>query len=721
MADELWVPDRYRREALGDPPWEMSRALAAFGSSPEAAASPNADIIAEMRKNRRVNERLLGRTAGVGGPASGLSGFGGGITQATPRPRDPMFYWRQNNWPFDTSQAEHLQAMRMWCRLLYLSHPVVGACIDIYSRFPLVGMELVGKDESLVNFYTDLFMDNLDYTRYGRRVLREYFLVSEAFPFGSFNELLGVWEDDSLLNPDDIEVIQSPFSREPRFEMRLPAPLRKILKERRPEWEYQKLIRAYPELQHFVHDNARMPVSNVLLRQLRFDADTFNPRGVPLLMRGFRTLMQEEMLNSAQDAISDRLSTPLILVKLGASATDLGTQSPWIPNEGDLMAFEARLDAALSADFRVLTHHFAVEMDSVFGKETMPDFGPEFERLEARLLQVFGLSKTMISGADRGETYAADAMNRDLVSQLLTDAQELWVQHYKARAYIVAEAQQHYDYEVRGGRRYPIMEEVLEIDEETGESRVVEQPKLLIPEMKCKASTMQSDAEFRELVEALVAAGVPISDKTRLVNIPIDLTEEYETKMKEEVDQAVRAQEVRRDLYQRLVAEGLPIDEELKRDFEPRPLGQDPPARPAEELPPAGLGVVAPDHAALAPTEEDILALQAEQQPGGAGDGIARALPANVVPFPPSPAVPPQRPPESDEMRRGMPRPAGLSRLASLDGVPFEPVQYVDHHDQDRELAGPLISGPRHVGSRRGVTSQQAEDILNEGLEEDTA
>jgi hypothetical protein len=28
---------------------------------------------------------------------------------------------------------------------------------------------------------------------------------------------LGVWEDDELLNPDDVEVIRSPFLKEPRF------------------------------------------------------------------------------------------------------------------------------------------------------------------------------------------------------------------------------------------------------------------------------------------------------------------------------------------------------------------------------------------------------------------------------------------------------------------------------------------------------------------------
>jgi hypothetical protein len=98
-------------------------------------------------------------------------------------------------------------------------------------------------------------------------------------------------------------------------------------------------------------------------------------------MRALRPLMQEEMLNAAQDAIADRLYTPLILAKIGASASDLGTEEPWIPTRPDRQDFESALDIALAADFRVLTTHFAVEMESVFGRETMPDFDADFERL----------------------------------------------------------------------------------------------------------------------------------------------------------------------------------------------------------------------------------------------------------------------------------------------------------------------------------------------------
>jgi hypothetical protein len=448
------------------------------------------------------------------------------------------------------------------------------------ESFVLEGNLLTGncKDEALVDFYSTLFFDQLDYEDFLVDVGREKWTVGEAWPLGSFNETLGVWEDDELLNPDDIDVIRSPFLKEPRFEMRLPKVLRDIIETRQPQWEFEALMRSYPELKNFVGDEARMPVSNVLLKQIKFKADTFSLRGLPILMRGFRAIMQEEMLNAAQDAIASRLYTPLVLAKLGASATDLGTNNPWIPTEDDLSDFEESLDAALAGDFRVLTHHFALQMESVFGREAMPNFDADFERLVERQLQVFGMSKTMLSGAGQGETFAADAINRDLISQLLTGHQRDLNRLFMDRARVVAEAQEHYDYEERGGKRYVVMEEIYEVDEETGEGRIVEQPKLLVPELKFKAMTMKDEENERALVEALRASGIPISMKTRMWNLPIDLDDEVQRVRDEQVQMAVEAEETRKATFLALDAAGLPIPEDLNRDFRAKAMG----ARPAE-------------------------------------------------------------------------------------------------------------------------------------------
>jgi hypothetical protein len=609
------------------------------------------DEVKEARKNRRINARqgmLARRTAMAGGGSAGFSD----IQFATGRPRDPLFYWRQNNLPYDFSQNEELSKVRAFCRLLYQTDPIVGSCVDIFSKFPVIGAHLECKDQRLTEFYEGLFFDEdgLDYEEFLVDMGREYYTAGEAWPFATFNEDLGIWDDEELLNPDDIKVERSPFLKDPRYFIRLPWTIRQILTTRQPAWEYNKLIQEYPELAAYTAENAFMPVSNILLKQLRFKGDTFNLRGLPLLTRAMRSMLQQEMLNTALDSIADRLYTPLILCKLGASATDLGTSVPWIPTDDDLENFELALDAALAGDFRALIHNFAVDIQPVFGRENMPDLTPDFERIEDRVLQVFGLSRTFLMGAQEGQTYAADALNKQLVEQLMTQYQKYLKKHFRQRAMVVAEAQEHYDYEERNGRRFVVMEEVLEVDEETGERRITEQPKLLVPDLSFAVLNFRDEDTTRQFTEALRASGIPISARTRTRGLGIDLDEERERSQDEAVADIIAQARTRRQAFVELRNEGLPVPPDLMQDFAPFAQQEGvPPAVAAEQVMIDRMGVQPESLPDLAPTPEDMAQGEMEDQEMG------NAPPEGEGPEPGEEGSMPQRPPESDEERDGMP------------------------------------------------------------------
>lgn len=660
-----------------------------------AARTDGTPEAAQMKANRRVAMKKTGAAT----PATAF---------ATGRPRDPLFYWKQNNLPYEVDDETQLRQLRMYCRLLYQTHPVIASCIDIYTKYPLLGMELRCKDEQITQFYEDLFFteDGLNYDEFLLDVGREYWTVGEAWPFATFNESLGIWDDEELLNPDDVSVQRSAFLKEPRFLIRLPETIREIMQKRSPAWEYEKLMQVYPELSQYGGADDMMPVSNILLRQMKFKADTFSKRGIPILMRAMRAVMQEEMLNAAQDAIADRLYTPLVLVKLGASATDLGTEVPWIPTPDDLEEFMESLDAALAADFRALVHNFAVTMEPVFGRENMPDMTPDFERLEDRILQSFGMSKTMLNGASSGETYAADALNRDLVSQLLTTYQDMIKRHFHQRALVVAEAQEHYDYDERNGKRFVKMEEILEIDEETGEERIVEQPKLLVPELVMQTMSLSDESAEREFFEALRAAGVPISMKTRLMASGIDFEDEVERTQDEQVQLAIAEQETRKKIYQGLKDKGLPIPADMKIDFQPAAEQAQPPAMP---MPPMRAPMLGTDDITptpnLAPTQMDLMA---DEPAGGVPMPGMDAQPVDGSETGgEAPAEGAQRPPESDEQRGGMPKPAALfrqsERTRKLARELYRPREKPD--DVPLSEWDPIgkFSQPKVVGVRRHI------------------
>lgn len=689
MSNELWLPESARdarTAGIGRPNSALPDVVAA--ALRRGTLAGPADDSAEkngMHFSRRT--------------ASAARSAGGGISMATARPRDPMFYWEQNNLPYKWDTEDGLKKIREYSRAVYMTHPIVGSAVDIYSTWPLQGLELRCKDNNLTDFYTELFLDQLDYREFLIDLGREYWVVGEGICLGSFNDSLGVWEDDELVNPDDVDVIISPFLKEPRFEMKLPESIRKVLKERNPMWEYEALIRSYPELRYFIDDDkARMPVSSILMRRMMFKAHNFSTRGLPILMRAFRTLMQEEMLNAAFDSVASRLYTPLILAQLGASATELGTNQPWIPDDGDIADFEGRLDAALAADFRILVSHFGVKMTNVFGREMLPRAEQDFERIDNRILQVFGMSSSMLSGANKGETYAADALNFELVSQLLSRFQRLIKEHYRQRALVVAEAQGHYDYEVRGGKRYPVMEEILEVDE-NGEQRIVERPKLLVPDMNMRTMNMQSEKDQRMFIEALRTSGVPVSMRTRLINVPIDLDEERDLVSEEQVANAVAAQETRRRTYEQLKAQRLPIPEDLAADFEPKVQQGSPTViTPQVQVAPPSLGLSEPaDTEALVPVDE-----LAQAVPADDGAPPVKALPQNRW----MESGNPTRPPQSDERREGMPTAATLHKAGKV--LTPMPRVFIDPAAQDPagmviQGAGALQLGPVHIGRRASL------------------
>jgi hypothetical protein len=661
--------ERDRRVSEG-----MSRMLA-YGAA-DGSMTPE---VAEARKNRSVNRRTAAYGAGGAGGAGG--GFGD-IQFATGRPRDPLFYWRQNNLPYDFSQNEELAKVRAFCRLLYQTDPIIGSCVDIFSKFPTMGDHLECMDSRLEDFYGDLFFgeEHLDYEEFTVDIGREYWTSGEAWCFATFNEDLGIWDDEELLNPDDVKVERSPFLKEPRFFIRLPWTIRQILQTRQPAWEYNRLVQEYPELTAYTAENTFMPVSNILLKQLKFRGDTFNVRGVPLLTRAMRSMLQKEMLNTALDSIADRLYTPLILCKLGASATDLGTSQPWIPTDDDLENFELALDAALAGDFRALIYNFAVEMLPVLGREQMPDLTPDFERIEDSILQVFGLSRTFLMGAQSGQTYAADALNKELVTMLMTKYQKFQARHFRQRALVVAEAQEHYAYREHGGKRYVIMEEVLEQDEETGEKRLVEQPKLLVPDRKFQVLNLKDEDATRQFIEALRASGIPISQRTRTRNLEIDLDEEVARSQDEAVDQITAEQETRKRAYIALRDGGYPVPEDLMADFAPLAQVEGMPAGASMGgLPIPRLGTEpGPPLLALAPGPED--AMEEGEDPMAPPEGEEGGEEEE-----PGPGEESSRPEESDEEREGMPSQAALFRRTARTREAAKARPREQHEDEQHQ------------------------------------
>lgn len=517
------------------------------------------DIIQNnMQMTRQMGQsRLAARKQGS---------MGGDVQAAVPRFYDPLEYWDITGLPWNVANEGHRHKLHKWLRLYYATHYLIPILVDIFTRFPLVGMELESKDSQLKTFYEDLFIGQLDYPEFMVQLGREFWCVGEAFPLASFDEGLGVWEREELLIPENVIIENFSLLGTQQLKVVCPEDLKKLVQTKSPPREWRMLELNYPELIPYLKKGEPFPVADTMLKQVANKLTQFDDHGTPILLRGLRTLLHEEKLQASQEAIAERLYSPLILAKAGI--VDFGDgQPPWIPGPEELDAIRDDFDIALASDFRLIVHNVGLEVSNVFGREQMPRLGDDFDRVERRLMQVFGVNPSLLSAGANSQPYASSALQAEFLNQILKTFQNRLKQHYRERALIVAEAQGHYEYQTKGQTRIPVMEHVVELNED-GSKRIVEKPKLLVPDMTFASLDLRDESTERQFLQTLRTMGVPIPDNKLMIGIPWDLADmdnDYNEELKRKT---IAQQQAKEDTYIALKAKGLPIPADLKAEVE---------------------------------------------------------------------------------------------------------------------------------------------------------
>jgi hypothetical protein len=507
-----------------------------------------------------------------------LGNNGSNMQIAYPKVRQPLGTLADKGIPFNVEDDDELRDIRRWSRLFYATHDLVPLLIDIYSKFPVVGLEFDYKDPLIKRFYEEMFLGELNYMEFLPDQLgREYFTVGEVTSLAHFNESLGVWSSEEILNPDMLRVSRSLFVQRDRVQLLVKdlvenlrqgpnggggmgdsdeTPSERLQRNK----EYQDLVRYYPEIIEAASQNDGLDISDALISRIVNRSTPWAKRGTPHLLRSFRTLMTEESLNAAQDAVADRLYSPLVLATLGIE--DMGDGEPWIPDQSELDDTRDDLQSALAADFRLMVHNFGLKVENVFGRESVPNLDADFERVQTKLLQAWGIGEALISGGTGG-AYASSALNREFVTQIMTGFQNSLKRHIIKRAEVIAEAQGHYDYDLKGGVRVPIYREIVEYDEETGEEHIRRVPKLLIPDVKFSTLNLRDEAQERAFIAQLKSMGVPVSDKTLAVNIDVEFDQELERQAEESVAKLMATAQSMKKVQDLCDAQDLPYPPEL--------------------------------------------------------------------------------------------------------------------------------------------------------------
>ena len=644
--------------------------------------STNKALAAQMRRQKMSSVR---------GSTTGMTRTASNVQMAMPKIRQPFSSLEDKGLPFNVQDPKELTELRRWCRLWYTTHDLVPLLIDIYSKFPVVGLEFQSTDKKIQEFYEQMFMQDLNYGEFLSEGLgREYFTVGEVTSLAHFNESLGIWSSEEILNPDMVRVSKSLFVQEERVQLMVKELVENLRSgpngggesEETPSermertWEYQQLVKHYPEIVKAAAQDDGLDISDALVSRLVNKAAFWDLRGTPHLLRSFRTLMMEESLNAAQDAVADRLYAPLILATMGIE--NMGDGEPWIPDQGELDDLRDDMQNALAADFKLLVHNFGVNVQSVFGREAVPRFDQDYDRIDAKLLQAWGIGQALIAGGSgAGGTYASSALNREVCEQLMLTFQKKVLRHMQKRAEVIAEAQEHYDYELKGGLRVPIYREIVQYNEETGEEEIVRVPKLLLPEIKFATLNLRDEAQERQFIAQLKSMGVPVSDGTLAVNIPIEFSRELEMQAEETVSKGLAKAQAMAKLQTLCDSQGIPYPDDLVAALSAtlqlrQGLAQtemvegqaEMQEQQIKQMSPAGQMGLLPGVSPPPPEEEG--GQQKAAATGPHGEGPKSSGPGGVEDASETVTELPrnrQRPVESDEQRGAMPKGAKVSTL----------------------------------------------------------
>ncbi len=674
-------------------------ALHTAKSGPRSVYTSNKDTLFEefdQTNQQRVDDFALRRSK-----TQRLGSAGGDVYAAIPRHYSPEEYFVANKIPYQINNDQERFKLYQWLDLFYRTHYLIPILVDIFTRFPLVGLEFHSPDKQLNSFYEDLFFDRLDYEHFLTDLGREYWTFGESFPLGHFNETLGIWEEEELIDPTMVKVREFPIIGGKQFSFTADGmeSIRHIVEKKEPKEIYYLLQRDYAEWIPFIAQKKDIPVSSVLLKQIAFKANRRDLHGTPILLRALRTLMHEEKLLASQDAIAERLYSPLIMAKLGIQDMGQG-RGPWIPGPAEVAGVRDQLDMALSSDFRLMVHHFGLDITNVFGREQMPRLDQDFDRIERRIMQTFGINPTLLSGGAATQPYASSALHAEFLNQILRTFQGYLKRHYESRALIVAEAQQHYAYDKRGDTRIEIVEEVLEHDEE-GQPVIVEKKKLMIPELRMKVLDLRDEATQRQFLQALKQQGVPIPDQDIAMGMHYNFEEALGAVQEETLQKTVTQQEAKVKTYDILVAKGLPIPPDLKQEIEgmagfeaPQPgdqttVGIDSPGLGEEIImpaPPGGTPAIGPNRPERGQRPE-VSDERSPIPPPGQVPGMGPTLPGVPgqpgmmgIPGAPTPAIGPGRRTHVIEL----PRNKNSSVLPRLQSVPKDAT--IDSSDQSEEI-----------------------------------
>ena len=310
-----------------------------------------------------------------------------------------------------------------WCRHFYRTEPIVATSLDLHTEFPISDFSHSCSDTSIKKFFDYMAFEKIDIINLLLNIGLEYWKIGDVFPFGQLNEIDGMWEKFTLLNPDYMDIQSSIFADEPKIELIPDANLNAII-QGGPRGQWADIYNQLPaDIVKSIQTGRNIGLDNRLISHIAHKASQYETWGTPIMMRCFKTLIYKDKLRQAQDAIANRHIMPLRVAKVGMPNEPMPTQQD----------IDALRDTLLEADTDpnfFMVYHYGLSFDYVGSAGKILPLNQEFDFIQKQLMNGLGINQAMLNG--EGPTYANAQVGFDTLARRYMSYRlrlESWIRH----------------------------------------------------------------------------------------------------------------------------------------------------------------------------------------------------------------------------------------------------------------------------------------------------
>lgn len=440
---------------------------------------------------------------------------GAGVFQSAQRPYQPEY-----ESPDRQQYPQHRVLANRYWRLYYKLDPVIGNAIDLYADLPWSDFTLTGDGvEGEIKDTMEFMCEEAQLRSVLPFLVREFLVVGEAGVHCYFDDDRGIWTYIALHNPDQLEVVDTPFIKmEPVVEFVPDHRLREVMMSDSPM--LRKVRESMPpELLSKILAAENIALSPVNFTFLPRKLHPYDSRGTSIISRMWRILMYEDAIFNASIATARRHAGPIKVAKLG------NPQNGWIPGpeqEKRLLQLLAQAELDVNA---WLVYHYALNFELVGTTERVMVIDKHWDLIERVKLIALGISKSFIHGE---VTYASAATGLTVFLKRLKALRQFFEDKWLYPKFFQTTAEINKwvkPTEAELSHRVRIRRSQKEVDEDR---------RWIVPKIEWEHSLDPTvDSEVINAIQALEGIGVQFSKSTKASLAGRDYEEEAKQRVKD--------------------------------------------------------------------------------------------------------------------------------------------------------------------------------------------